>query len=158
MELKRILTSLIGFPLVVLLIVIGTPQIIDFAIMIIAIICMHEYLTVISKICKPIKWLAYISTIIVFLVSILSAEIIKMIFLFSVPVILLVLFLHIIVTDMKITFKDVAYTFLGIAYITGFIMFLGLIVAGNRGKLMLGYTVMLAWGTDVFAYTRYIRF
>ena len=153
MELKRILTSLIGFPLVVLLIVIGTPQIIDFAIMIIAIICMHEYLTVISKICKPIKWLAYISTIIVFLVSILSAEIIKMIFLFSVPVILLVLFLHIIVTDMKITFKDVAYTFLGIAYITGFIMFLGLIVAGNRGKLMLGYTVMLAWGTDVFAYT-----
>lgn len=153
MDLKRVLTSLIGFPLVVLLIVFGTVPIIDFAIMIIAIICMYEYLNVISKICKPIKWIAYISTVIIFLVSVLSAEVIKIILLFSIPVILLILFLHIIFTDMRVTFKDIAYTFLGIAYITGFIMFLALIVASKNGKLMLGYTMMIAWATDVFAYT-----
>ena len=106
-----------------------------------------------QKICKPIKWLAYLSTIIIFLTALLSIEVIKTIILFLVPIMILILFLHVILTDMKITFKDVAYTFLGIAYITGFIMFLALIVTSERGKLMLGYTIMTAWGTDVFAYT-----
>ncbi len=153
MNLKRVLTSLIGFPLVVLIIALGTPQIIDFAIMIIAIICMYEYFNVISKICKPIKWLGFASTLIIFLLSLIPSGILNLILLFSIPVILLILFLHIILTDMKFTFKDVAYTFLGIAYVTGFIMFLALIVVTEKGKLMLGYTMMIAWATDVFAYT-----
>ena len=142
MELKRVLTSLIGFPLVIMLIAFGNTPIIDFAIMIIAIICMNEYLNVIAKICKPIKWIAYFSTIIIFLVSILSMDIIKIILAFSIPVILMILFLHIILTNMETTFKDVAYTFLGIAYITGFILFLSLIAIGSNGKLILGYTIM----------------
>ena len=49
MNLKRILTSLIGFPLVVLLVAVGTPQIINFAIMLIAMICMNEYFNAISN-------------------------------------------------------------------------------------------------------------
>lgn len=153
MNLKRVLTSLIGFPLVVLIIALGTPQIIDFAIMLIAIICMYEYFNVVSKICKPIKWLGYVSTLMVFLVSLVSIEVFKLIVLFGIPVILLILFLHIILTDMKFTFKDIAYTFLGIAYVVGFITFLALIVMTEKGKLMLGYTMMIAWATDVFAYT-----
>lgn len=153
MNLKRILTSLIGFPLVVLLITLGNAAIIDFAIMIVAIICMHEYLGIISKVCNPIKWIAYLSTIIVFLVSVVPVNIMKYITLFSIPVTLLILFLHIIITDMKVTVKDVAYTFLGIAYVTVFITFIGLIVIQEKGKLALGYTLMTAWATDVFAYT-----
>ena len=153
MNLKRILTSLIGFPIVVLMIALGNAPIIDFAIMIIAIICMYEYIGIVSKVCNPIKWIAYLSTIIVFLVSVVSATVMKYIMLFSIPITLLVLFLHIIISDMKTTFKDVAYTFLGIAYVTGFITFIGLIVIQEKGKLALGYTLMTAWATDVFAYT-----
>lgn len=153
MNLKRILTSLIGFPIVVLMIALGNAPIIDFAIMIIAIICMYEYISIVSKVCNPIKWVAYLSTIIVFLVSVVPASIMKYIMLFVVPVTLLILFLHIIISDMKVTFKDVAYTFLGIAYVTGFITFIGLIVIQEKGKLALGYTLMTAWATDVFAYT-----
>lgn len=153
MDWKRVLTSLIGFPLVVILIAFGNVQILNFAIMLVAIICMYEYFNVISKICKPIKWVGYVSTVIIFLVSLLSMELIKLIVLFSIPIIILILFLHVILTDMKINFKDVAYTLLGITYITGFIMFLGLISINEKGKLMLGYTIMVAWATDVFAYT-----
>lgn len=153
MNLKRILTSLIGFPLVVLIIALGTAPIIDFAIMIVAIICMYEYIEVISKVCNPIKWVMYLSTVIIFLVSIIPEDILKYILLFSVPVTLLILFLHIIISDMKVTFKDVAYTFLGIAYITGFIAFLSLIIIQEKGKLTLGYILMTAWATDVFAFT-----
>ena len=153
MNLKRILTSLIGFPIVVLMIALGNAPIIDFAIMIVAIICMYEYLGIVSKVCNPIKWVSYLSTIIVFLVSVVPSSIMKYVMLFMVPITLLILFLHIILSDMKITFKDVAYTFLGIAYVTGFIAFVGLIVIQERGKLALGYTLMTAWATDVFAYT-----
>jgi len=153
MNFKRILTSLIGFPIVVLMIALGNAPIIDFAIMIIAIICMYEYLGIVSKVCNPIKWIAYLSTVIIFLVSVVPDNIMKYIVLFSIPVTLLVLFIHIIVSDMKTSFKDVAYTFLGITYVTGFIIFIGLIVIQEKGKLALGYTLMTAWATDVFAYT-----
>ena len=153
MNLKRILTSLIGFPLVVLLVVFGTPQIISFAIMLIAMICMNEYFNVIKKICNPIKWVGYVSTIIIFLISFISTEIIYKVILYFNSVILLILFLHIILSDMKYTFKDVAYTFLGICYVTGFMMFLGLITKSSNGKFWLGYNlVAVAWATDVFAY------
>lgn len=153
MNLNRILTSLIGFPLVVLLVVIGTPEIINFTIMLIAMICMNEYLNVIKKICNPIKWVGYFSTIIIFLVSFLSKEMIYKFILYSNSLILLILFLHIILTDMKYTFKDVAYTFIGICYVTGFMMFLGLITKSSNGKFWLGYNlVAVAWATDVFAY------
>lgn len=153
MNLKRILTSLIGFPLVVLIIALGNGPIIDFAIMIAAIICMYEYIGIISKVCNPIKWVAYLSTVLIFLVSVIPFNIMKYIMLFSIPVTLLILFLHIILSDMKFTFKDVAYTFLGILYVTGFITFIGLIVIEEKGKLALGYLLMTAWATDVFSYT-----
>ena len=95
----------------------------------------------------------YLSTLIVFLVSIIPNDILKYIILFLTPVTLLILFLHIIISDMKITFKDIAYTFLGIAYVTGCIFFVGLIIIQDKGKLAFGYTIMTAWATDVFAYT-----
>lgn len=158
MNLKRVLTSLIGFPLVVLIIALGNALIIDFAVMIVAIICMYEYIGIISKVCNPIKWVSYLSTVLVFLVSIIQFSIMKYILLFAIPLTLLILFLHIIISDMKITFKDVAYTFLGIAYVTGFITFIGLIVVEEKGKLALGYLLMTAWATDVFAYTVGILF
>ena len=152
MDLKRILTTVIGLPIVVAIMVLGLPQIINFIIMIIAIIAMNEYLKVISKICNPVKWIAYLSTTIIFLISVLKLEIIKMCILYSAPTILLVLFLHIILTDMKITFKDIAYTFLGIFYVTGFMMFLGLITILENGRYILIYTILTAWSTDIFAY------
>lgn len=152
MDIKRILTSVIGLPLVILLMVLGNVQVINLVIMIVAIICMNEYFSVVSKVCNPIKWIGYVSTVIIFLVSILQVENLMTLVLFGIPVMLLILFLHIILTDMKTTFKDIAYTFLGIAYITGFMMFLGLITTGNNGKFVLAYTFLVAWGTDVFAY------
>ena len=152
MNLKRVLTSVVGLPLVVLVMTLGTPQVINFVIMVVAIICMDEYFNVIQKICKPIRWVGYASTLVIFLLSILSVEIIEKIIIFEVSVILLILFLHIIITDMKITFKDVSYTFLGIMYITGFTMFLGLITIDQHGKIILGYAVLIAWITDIFAY------
>ena len=71
---------------------------------------------------------------------------------FSIPVIMALLFLNVIVTDMKITFKDVAYTLLGILYIPFFLMFLELIRCMDNGKILIGYCFVISWCTDIFAY------
>ena len=149
---KRVLTALIGFPLVLLLIFLCNKQVVCFAIMLVAIISMYEYLTVIEKICKPIKWVGYLSTIVVFLVSILQITVLKTLILYLIPIIILILFLHIILTDMKYTFKDVAFTLFGIAYVTGFITFLSLMAVERKGSFVLLYTMFVAWATDVLAF------
>jgi phosphatidate cytidylyltransferase len=68
------------------------------------------------------------------------------------PSIMLILFANVIATDMKISFKDMSYTLLGICYIPVFISFLTLIDAMQNGKILIGYILISAWGTDVFAY------
>ena len=152
MDLKRILTSVIGLPLVVIILIVGNVYIMDMVLLAIAVICMKEYLGVVEKVSHPLKWIAYISTIMVFIVAFLSKEMSMTIVAFSIPILLLILFLKVIITDMETTFKDVAYTFLGICYVTFCIMFLSLIRGLEYGKILLGFTIIIAWATDIFAY------
>ena len=152
MDFKRILTSVIGLPLVILILVFGNIYVFDILMMVIAIICITEYFIVIEKVAHPIKIIGYLSTLIIALASVLSVDMVATVILYSIPVILLLLFSKVIVTNMKTTFKDVAYTFLGIFYITIFIMFLSLIRGLPYGKIIFGYTLVIAWCTDIFAY------
>ena len=43
MDIKRVLTAAIGFPLVMLVLILGNKYIVDIAVAIIAIIAMYEY-------------------------------------------------------------------------------------------------------------------
>ena len=113
---------------------------------------MHEYLKAISKVCTPIKWVAYLSCLSVAAVNFIPEQnMLKAIMMFL-PSIMLILFANVIATDMKISFKDMSYTLLGICYIPVFISFLTLIDAMQNGKILIGYILIAAWGTDVFAY------
>lgn len=152
MNLKRVLTTLIGLPVVGALLILGNTYVIDFFLLAVAIICMHEYFGVIEKVAHPIKWIGYLSTIIVAIPAFLSIEVLMKTVIFSIPIILLILFLKVIITNMETTFKDVAYTFLGIFYVIICIMFLSLIRGLDNGKIILGYVILVAWSTDIFAY------
>ena len=152
MNLKRVLTTLIGMPIVGAILILANKYVIDFILMAISIICMYEYFTVISKVAHPIKWVGYVSTIIVALIAFLSVQTIMQIVLFAIPILILVMFLKVIITNMETTFKDVAYTFLGICYVTLFIMFLSLIRGLDNGKFIIGFVILIAWATDIFAY------
>ena len=152
MDLKRILTAVLGLPLVIITIIFGNKYLIDTLFTIIAIICMHEYLGVIEKVSHPIKWIAYLSTLGVSAVSFLEQDMLMKVIVFSIPIIILILFLHVIFTNMKTTIKDAAYTFMGIFYVTFFIMCLSLIRCTHNGKAYIGYIFVVAWTTDIFAY------
>ena len=152
MDIKRITSGVIVGLALVIILLIQSNLITGILFTLIALIAMDEYLKAVSKVCKAIKWIGYVSCIAVAIINFIPKQYLLHILLLSIPSTLLILFAHIIATNMRITFKDVAYTLLGICYIPVFIMFLSLIDGMNNGKILLGYVFMAAWGTDVFAY------
>lgn len=153
MDIKRITSGFIVGLAVCIILLIPSNFIIGIILTLIALVAMNEYLKAISKVCKPIKWIAYLSCIAVAIINYIPQQSLLHTVMLSIPFLLLILFAQVIATDMKITFKDMAYTFLGICYIPLFMMFLTLINGMNNGKILLGYVLIAAWGTDIFAYS-----
>lgn len=152
MDLKRILTTILGLPLVAIVFLLGNKWVIGLLILIVSIICLNEYFGAIKKVSKPIEWVGYLSNIFILGAMFLSTDLLMKSIVFSIPFILLLLFLQVIVTDMKTTFKDVAYTLVGILYIPFFLMFLELIRTMEHGKILVGFVFVISWATDIFAY------
>lgn len=152
MDLKRVLTTVLGLPIVAIVFLYGNQYVIGSVILVVSIICMYEYFTAIKKVSKPIQWLGYLSNVFIIGAMLIPEEKLIQLVAFSIPVILLILFLQVIITDMKTTFKDVAYTLVGILYIPFFFMFLELLRCMENGKILLAYTFVISWSTDIFAY------
>lgn len=156
MDFKRIVSALIGFPGVVVILVFANQYIVDFVISIVAIIAIHEFYNAVGKESKPIRWIGYLACISIAFIhiipTVISEEYIELIKIMVIPLIVLILFLHVILSKMKINFKDIAYTLFGIFYITLFIMFLAIIRGMEDGKELIWYVFFSAWATDVFAY------
>ena len=152
MDIKRITTALLGFPLVVAILLIGNKLLVDFALSIIALLAMSEYFNAVSKVCNPVKWIGYLSCFSIGIIHVVSSEYLNMVVTLAVPTILLILFAQVIATEMKTTIKDIAYTFLGIFYVVFFTMFVAFINGMQNGKILIWYALFAAWGTDTFAY------
>lgn len=158
MDSRRLVSSCIVGLAVAILLLIPNKYIIGILLAIISLVAIHEYLNAISKVCKPVRWIAYLSCIIVALINIIPIEFIVKYSILLVPIILLILFSQVIFTNMKTSYKDIAYTLIGICYIPIFMMFLTLIDGTENGKFLLGYVLIASWGTDVFAYCIGYRF
>lgn len=158
MNVKRVTSALLGFPLVVAVLMIGNKYIVDIALSFIAIIGMSEYFDAISKKSKPVKWLGYLSCLSISFIHIIPTEYLNLIATITIPSILLILFLQVIATNMKTNFKDIAYTFLGIFYVVFFMMFIAFIRGMENGKILIWYAIFAAWGTDIFAFIIGMKF
>lgn len=155
MNVKRILTALIGFPIVVCVLAFGNKYIIDVILAVIALISMNEYIKCASNKAKVIPWISYLCVASIAFIHVVPLSVINFIATLGVPILLLILFFHVIVTNMKTTFKDISYTLIGILYVLCFIMFISLTygIEGNiSGKILVWYIMFSAWGTDTFAY------
>lgn len=75
-----------------------------------------------------------------------------------VPTSIVLLFINVIATSMKIEPKDIFATFFGICYVIGFLVFLPLLYSMPSGKFLIWYILIAAWGTDTFAYAVGMRF
>ncbi len=152
MDIKRITSGLLGFPLVLMILLIGDKVFVDIALAIIALLAMNEYLNAVSKVSKPVKWLGYLSCFSIMIIHLIPTSYLNMVVTLAVPTILIILFAQVIATEMKTSFKDIAYTFLGIFYVVFFIMFVAFINGMENGNILIWYAIFSAWGTDIFAY------
>lgn len=155
MNVKRILTALIGLPIVFCILVFGNKYMLDAILAVIAVISMNEYIKCSSKEANVVAWVSYLCVASIAFIHIVPSDVINFVATLGTPILLLVLFFHVIVTNMKITFKDISYTLIGILYILGFLMFLSLtygIEGKVSGKILVWYIMIAAWGTDTFAY------
>lgn len=152
MDVKRITSSLLGFPLVLAILLIGNKIVVDIALVAVALLAMNEYLNAVSKVANPVKWISYISCFSIAIIHLVPQEQLNMIVTLSVPTILIILFAQVIATQMSTSFKDIAYTFIGIFYVVFFIMFVAFINGMPNGKILIWYAIFAAWGTDISAY------
>lgn len=151
-NIQRIATTVIGIPLVGLILAFGNKYIIDIAVSIIAIMSMHEYFKAFRKTHKPVEWIGYVAAILIAFTHVIKEEMILKSIAVVVPAAVTLLFLEIIRTDMKTTIIDVAITMFGIGYIVFFLWFIPIIRQMNFGNLYIWIVFITAWGTDIFAF------
>ena len=152
MDIKRVTSALLGFPLVLAIFLIGNKYVVDIALAIITLLAMDEYFNAVSKISKPVKWIGYLSCLSIACIHLIPEEYISICYTLAIPVLFLILFLHVIISEMKTNFKDIAYTLVGILYVVFLIMFLAKINGMENGNILIWYAILAAWGTDIFAY------
>ena len=152
MDVKRIASGLIGLPVVAAVLIFANNYIVDIAIACIACIAMREFFNAISKKANPIRWVGYMSCISIALIHIIPSEYMHIAITLAISLLMLILFLHIILTKMRINLEDIAYTFFGIFYIAVFLMFFALIRGTEDGKILIWIVVFSSWATDIFAY------
>ncbi len=155
MNLKRVLTALIGFPIVTTALIFGNKYVIDVIITAIALISMYEYIDCLSKKdIKVIKWISYVMVLVIAFIHVIPVGLYSYVYIMP-PLLLFILFLHVIISNMRITFLDISFTLFGILYVFCFLVFLPLIYGLDgavSGKLLIWFVLAASWGTDVFAY------
>ncbi len=162
MDIKRVLTSILGLPLIAVILVFGNSTVVDIFFAIVALIAIREYFGAFEKgrRAKPIKWIGYLVAISISVLRLfhmqstlleVDADMINMMFalvIFSI----FVVFFHILNSGMKTNIVDGAVTLFGIIYVPVLIMFLPIIYSQDGGKILIWYVIICGWGTDIFAY------
>lgn len=156
MDIKRITSALLGFPLVVIILTFGNKYVVDIFLALIALLAMQEYFNAVQKESKPMRWLGYVSCVFIAFIHIIqanvSSDIINKLLMLIIPMLMLISFAQVIITNMKTNFKDIAYTVFGILYVITCISFIALIRGLENGIILIWYAIIAAWGTDTFAY------
>ena len=154
MNLTRVITGIVGFPIVALVLVFGNQILIDIAFSIIAIMSFHEFAHAfkVSNKANPLTWLGYLACITIALIHIFPKEYLMLIIGAVAPIAILICFMQILITKMKTTIIDAAVTLFGICYIVIFLMFIPIIRSMENGVFLIWYVILAAWGTDIFAY------
>lgn len=154
MDLKRLISALIGFPLVAIVLIFGNKYLVDISISIIAIMSLYEFFKCFDEkqSNKSIRWIAYLCAILISFIHVIPSQYILKIIAAIIPTSILILFAQVIITDMKYNIKDISITFFAICYIAIFLMYIPIIREMENGKILIWYVFFAAWGTDVFAY------
>lgn len=145
--LTRIMTSVIGIPLVIAIIVIGNPWL-KYVIMAVSLIAMYEFYRVIKTSHKPMIVLGYAAVVIHYLAFDL---VMQNYYIFM--TLLTVLTLSVLVIRYpKYSIVDVALTIFPVLYVSLLFSFIILLRDVKDGSFWVWLIAIGAWGCDTFAY------
>lgn len=152
-NITRVLTGIIGFPIVAIFLIFGNEILIDIAFAIIAAMSLHEFYKCFKGKANPVTWVGYVACILIAFIHLIpNAYLIHTIGIL-IPIFISMLFIQVILTNIKTNIKDIAITILGICYIPLFLAFIPILRGINNGNLLVWYIILSAWGTDVFAFS-----
>lgn len=145
--LTRILTSVIGIPLVILLMVLGNP-VLQYAGGAIALIGVYEFYHMISKQYKPMRLLGYIATILYFI----CFNFFKQHYILFIAPWISILLVAMVIKYPKYSIIDMALTFIGPIYVGLLLSFIFIIRDFKYGDYLVWLVFISAWGSDTCAY------
>ena len=152
--LKRVVSSLIGLPIVIAILIFVNKYVFDVIIAAIALVALHEYYNAFDKEGKNkgIRWIGYLAAILIAFIHVVPEQYMMHIVLYSIPTIVILLFVQIIATEMKYNIKDISIILFGLAYVVLFTSFLAILREKENGRFLIWFIFVVAWGTDVAAY------
>lgn len=153
MSIKRLLSGVILFPIFAVILIFGNKYLVDIFVTIVAIMSLHEFYKAFNKKANPIQWPGYITAGLTSFIHLIPGEYVLPSITLIILINVLVLFIQVIITNMKRNITDIAISLFGICYIVFFLMFAPLIRDNlEGGKILIWYVFFAAWGTDIFAY------
>ncbi len=151
--LTRVISSLVGFPLVLVIFIFANDTVFSIATKILSLICLYEYFNgfKVNKKADPSSWWGYLVTIILLILDLMGIVVGP--YLYWIPIIsIFVLTLELVISQSKKNIVDISITIFGIVYITVMFLFLNTIRRLTMGKIFIWYAIIPAWGSDIFAY------
>lgn len=153
MNIKRLLSGIILFPIFALFLIFGNKYVVDILISVIAIMSLHEFYKAFKGKANPIQWPGYVTAFLICFIHIIPDEYVLPVITLLILLNILVLFTQVITTSLKRNIVDIAISLFGICYIVFFLMFVPLIRDNlENGRILIWYVFWASWGTDIFAY------
>lgn len=150
---KRVLSSAILLPLVLIIFILGNKYVVDIFIGIVALRCIYELFHAFEqKGHHPVKWIGYLAAIAIMFIHIIPQKFMSITIAAIIPISIVLLFILVLTKKTKTNVLDIAITFFGICYIVIFLMFMSMIRDMEYGKFLIWYVFLTSWMTDVFAY------
>lgn len=145
--LTRILTGVLGIPVVILLMYLGNP-VLTYAGMLVALIGVYELYHVVGKQYRPLKWIGYGATLVYFL----AFDFFYSHFNIYCVLLILIVMITMVFAYPKYHIIDIGLTLLGPLYVS---LLLGTIIVVRDlpyGEFFVWFIFISAWGSDTCAY------
>ena len=113
----------------------GNTYVVDITFAIVAAMSLHEYFNAFKEKANPVIWIGYVASALIAFIHIIPLEHAMTIVSILIPAGITLMFLQVILSNMKTNINDIAITFFGICYISLFLMFVPLLHAMENGKL-----------------------
>lgn len=143
----RIMTSVIGIPLVIAVIIIGNP-LLKYVIMAASLVALYEFYGVVEKQQYPMRYIGYTAVVIQYL----AFDWVTTNYFIFIMLLTMVTLIVLVVCYPKYSIIDVSLTIFPVIYAGLMFSFLLLLRNAPNGEFWVWLIAISAWGSDTFAY------